>query len=57
MVTDKFLDGLQKDGLTDVYSQSAMGICADATAKKYDISREDQDEYAINSYKKSSRKH
>eukprot|EP01006_Ploeotia_vitrea_P031318 TRINITY_DN63638_c0_g2_i1.p1 TRINITY_DN63638_c0_g2~~TRINITY_DN63638_c0_g2_i1.p1 ORF type:complete len:393 (-),score=-7.64 TRINITY_DN63638_c0_g2_i1:227-1405(-) len=45
------LDGLQKDGLTDVYNQNAMGVCADATAKKYEISREAQDEYAINSYK------
>ncbi|MFK7936087.1 MAG: acetyl-CoA C-acyltransferase [Saprospiraceae bacterium] len=45
------IDGLTKDGLTDVYNQKAMGICADATAEKYNISREAQDEYAINSYK------
>lgn len=44
------LDGLQKDGLTDVYEQIAMGICADRTAKKLNISREAQDEYAIRSY-------
>lgn len=45
------IDGLVKDGLTDVYNQKAMGICADATAEKFNISREAQDEYAINSYK------
>ena len=50
----KMIDGLQKDGLTDVYNQQAMGICADATAEKFSISREDQDNYAISSYKKSA---
>jgi len=48
------VDGLQKDGLTDVYNQSAMGICADNTATKYKISREAQDEFAIQSYKRSA---
>ena len=33
----EFIDGLTKDGLTDVYSQSAMGVSADATAEKYSI--------------------
>ena len=46
-------DGLQKDGLTDVYNECIMGLCADNTATKYDISREEQDEFAIGSYKKS----
>ena len=46
----EFLDGLQKDGLTDAYSLTPMGTCADATATKYEISREDQDRYAIQSY-------
>lgn len=45
------IDGLAKDGLTDVYQQKAMGCFADATAEKYEISREQQDEYAIRSYK------
>ena len=49
----EFIDGLTKDGLTDVYSQSAMGVSADATAEKYSISREAQDEFAIESYKRS----
>lgn len=44
------IDGLAKDGLTDVYSQKAMGCFADATAVKYDISRSMQDDYAIRSY-------
>jgi acetyl-CoA C-acetyltransferase len=48
------VDGLAKDGLTDVYDQVAMGVCADNTAKEYNISREEQDEFAINSYKRSA---
>ncbi|KAI0872343.1 Thiolase, N-terminal domain-containing protein [Hypoxylon argillaceum] len=43
-------DGLIKDGLTDAYDQFHMGICAETTAKKYHITREMQDEYAIQSY-------
>lgn len=49
------VDGLQKDGLTDAYSLEAMGVSADQTAKKYDITRADQDEFAINSYRRSAR--
>ncbi len=48
----QLLDGLVLDGLTDVYNQSAMGVSADNTAKKYGISREEQDAFAIASYKK-----
>lgn len=48
------VDGLLQDGLTDVYSQQAMGICADNTATKYNISREEQDAYAISSYERSA---
>jgi acetyl-CoA C-acetyltransferase len=48
----ELIDGLTKDGLTDVYDQNAMGVCADATARKYDISREAQDAFAIESYKR-----
>ena len=46
-------DGLIKDGLWDVYNQFHMGICAETTAKKYDITREQQDEYAIQSYSRA----
>jgi acetyl-CoA C-acetyltransferase len=48
------VDGLQKDGLTDVYNQMAMGVCADNTAAKYQFSREAQDAFAIQSYKRSA---
>ncbi|KAK6603219.1 acetyl-CoA acetyltransferase [Botrytis cinerea] len=46
-------DGLIKDGLWDVYNQFHMGVCAETTAKKYEITREQQDEYAIQSYKRA----
>jgi len=50
----ELLDGLQYDGLTDVYNHCAMGVCADNTAKEMNISRQDQDAYAVNSYKRSA---
>jgi len=50
----ELVDGLAKDGLTDVYNQKAMGVCADATAVKYAISREEQDAFAIDSYKRAA---
>lgn len=49
--SSELIDGLQYDGLTDVYNQCAMGVCADNTAKEMQISREAQDQYAIQSYK------
>lgn len=49
------IDGLQKDGLTDAYDNNAMGVCADDCAKEYNISREDQDKYAIQSYERSAK--
>ncbi len=52
--TGELVDGLQYDGLTDVYNHCAMGVCADNTAKEMNISRQDQDAYAINSYKRSA---
>ncbi|MCX7638007.1 MAG: acetyl-CoA C-acyltransferase [Cyclobacteriaceae bacterium] len=48
------VDGLTYDGLTDVYNHCAMGVCADHTAKEMNISREDQDNYAIRSYKRAA---
>lgn len=48
------LDGIVNDGLQDAYSKEMMGTCGDATATKYNITREQQDEFAINSYKKSA---
>ncbi|KAI9780949.1 MAG: hypothetical protein M1839_006387 [Geoglossum umbratile] len=46
-------DGLIKDGLWDVYNQFHMGNCAENTAKKHNITREDQDAYAISSYQRA----
>lgn len=48
------VDGMQKDGLVDAYDQNAMGVCADLCASEYKFSREEQDAYAIQSYKRSA---
>ena len=47
------VDGLQRDGLSDAYSNDAMGMFAELCAEKYHIGREAQDAYAISSYKRS----
>ena len=49
------IDGLQKDGLVDVYNQEAMGVFAEKCAAEYGCSREDQDSFAITSYKRSAK--
>jgi acetyl-CoA C-acetyltransferase len=51
----KVHDGIVKDGLWDAYNDMHMGSCAETTASEHNISREQQDEYAINSYKKSAK--
>ncbi len=48
------LDGITKDGLLDVYNKVPMGNCAELCATKYEITREDQDAFAINSYKRAA---
>lgn len=48
-------DGMVLDGLTDAYNEKHMGTCADLCATEYKISREEQDEFAMNSYKKSAK--
>ena len=48
------LDGITKDGLLDVYSKVPMGNCAELCAKEYNITREDQDNFAITSYTRAS---
>lgn len=48
------IDGMQKDGLTDAYDNNAMGVCADLCATEYNISREEQDHFAIESYQRSA---
>src|SRR4051794_642498 len=50
-----FIDGLAKDGLTDVYKNYAMGNAAELCARECHISREAQDEFAIESYKRSQK--
>lgn len=47
------VDGLAKDGLTDVYDGKAMGVAAELCAKECGVSREEQDAFAIESYKRS----
>ena len=49
-----FEDGLQKDGLTDVYANQPMGVFADNCAAEYKFTREDQDAFAMQSYKRST---
>lgn len=46
-------DSMQKDGLVDAYAKNAMGVFADACAKEYSFTREDQDNFAIQSYERS----
>lgn len=48
------VDGMQKDGLTDAYDNNAMGVCADLCASEYNITREAQDNFAIQSYERSA---
>ena len=48
-------DGMQKDGLVDAYGKVAMGVCADECATEYNFSREDQDNFAIQSYQRSAK--
>jgi len=48
------IDGMVNDGLTDVYNAVHMGVCAEKCAEEYKISREDQDNFAITSYKRSA---
>ncbi|MBL7951519.1 MAG: thiolase family protein [Flavobacteriales bacterium] len=50
----QLIDGIGKDGLTDVYHQTAMGVSADNTAKEHKISREEQDAFAIESYTRAA---
>lgn len=51
----KLIDGLVKDGLTDVYNKVHMGNCAEICAKEMNFSREQQDEFAIESYNRSTK--
>lgn len=48
------IDGVQKDGLLDVYSQKLMGVAAEKCALDYKVTREDQDAFAVSSYAKAA---
>ena len=48
-------DGMQKDGLVDVYDNTAMGVLADLCASENKLTREDQDNYSIQSYNRSAK--
>lgn len=50
----KLVDGMVKDGLTDVYNKVHMGSCADLCAKDMNFSREEQDAFALESYRRSA---
>lgn len=49
------VDGMQKDGLTDAYDNNAMGVYADLCAAEYNFTREEQDNFAIQSYERSAK--
>ncbi|WP_234110867.1 MULTISPECIES: acetyl-CoA C-acyltransferase [Chryseobacterium] len=51
----KMQDGMVLDGLTDVYNKVHMGVCAEKCAAEYGLTREDQDNFAIESYKRSAK--
>ncbi|MBW7674624.1 acetyl-CoA C-acyltransferase [Chryseobacterium chendengshani] len=51
----KMQDGMVLDGLTDVYNKVHMGVCAEKCATDYNFSREDQDNFAVESYKRSAK--
>lgn len=48
-------DGMQKDGLVDAYDNNAMGVCADLCAAEYNFTREEQDDFSIQSYNRSAK--
>ncbi|MCD7447528.1 Acetyl-CoA acetyltransferase, cytosolic [Datura stramonium] len=49
---DSLVDGMLKDGLTDVYKDCGMGVCAEICADKHKITREEQDDYAVQSFER-----
>lgn len=51
----KLVDGLVKDGLENVYDNNHMGVCADLCASEHNYTREQQDEFAVNSYNRSAK--
>ena len=52
---DELIDTMIKDGLIDAFNNYHMGVTAENVAKKFDISRKEQDEFALNSQKKTEK--
>ena len=50
----KLVDGIQRDGISDAILNDPMGLCAEKTAKDYHITREEQDAYALESYRRAA---
>lgn len=50
----KLVDGMVKDGLTDVYNRTHMGVCAELCAREKNVTREEQDAFALQSYDRSA---
>lgn len=50
----ELIDGIENDGYLDAYNHIAMGSCAENTCKKLDLTRQQQDDFAISSYKRSA---
>jgi len=50
----ELVDGLERDGLADAYNHGAMGVFADHTASKFNITREEQDAFAVSSYERAA---
>ena len=53
----QLIDGLVRDGLSDAYDGSAMGLAGEDCAKEHSFTREQQDDYAISSYQKAQKAH
>lgn len=51
----KMVDGIQRDGINDAYDGQAMGVHAEKCARDWEVTREEQDDFAINSYQKAQR--
>ncbi|MGB0136512.1 MAG: acetyl-CoA C-acyltransferase [Flavobacteriales bacterium] len=50
----KLVDGMVKDGLTDVYNRTHMGVCAELCAREKNVTREEQDAFALQSYDRAA---
>ncbi|KAL3994109.1 acetyl-CoA C-acyltransferase family protein [Acanthocheilonema viteae] len=52
-MSNPFVDSMFEDGLNDAFTKSKMGVCAEKTVSEYSISRKEQDEYALESYRRA----